>query len=108
MHRPLHPREGNPVPVEYDDELAPRPVWTIWRGEKSHASTGIRTLDRLRFPAPIIIIIIIAITEIITIINNSHHSKTNHEIYSAPVPITTVPRAVNLLKPSGNFTYDQV
>jgi hypothetical protein len=34
--------------------------------------------------------------------------KQNFETYSALFPVCAVAMLVNLLKPSGNFTYDQV
>jgi hypothetical protein len=43
---PLHTRERTPVPNEQEDGLAPKPVWTSWKTEKSLALTGSRTLDR--------------------------------------------------------------
>jgi hypothetical protein len=41
--RPLYPRQGTPLPFEYD---APEPVWKISISDKYVAPTGIRTPDR--------------------------------------------------------------
>jgi hypothetical protein len=44
--RPLYSSEGVPVPVEYEAECVPDPVWKFRRREKSFALIGILTLYR--------------------------------------------------------------
>jgi hypothetical protein len=37
--------EKTPLPIDYESEWVPRPVWTFWRRDKYFASAGIRTPD---------------------------------------------------------------
>jgi hypothetical protein len=37
------PLGRNPVPTNWEAKLTPEPVWTVWRREKSVATTGHRT-----------------------------------------------------------------
>ena len=39
------PGQSTPVRTEQEVRWVPEPVWTFWRREKSHVSTGIRTAD---------------------------------------------------------------
>ena len=66
-HRPLYPRERDPVPIVQEAGWAPMPVWT---GAENLAPTGFRSPDRpacrqplyrLRYPAHIYIYIYIYI-----------------------------------------------
>jgi hypothetical protein len=44
MAQLLYPQERIPVPTEQETRWAPKPVWTIWRREKSLSAARIQTL----------------------------------------------------------------
>jgi hypothetical protein len=54
LHAPaaLSPRKESVVPIGFEAEWAPEPVWTLWRTEESVASAGNRTHKPSRHSSP--------------------------------------------------------
>jgi hypothetical protein len=67
----IYPLESTPLPIEWKAGWARESVWTLWRREKSVASTGFRTPDR---PARSSI-------AIPTEISWLQHNSLKHEMY---------------------------